>query len=137
MCVLNNDNMLVLFKMYLGLVLELPEFNRSIRPQVARKWYDLGIQLSLNVHKLNNIKANNPGDIEQCCTQMYQHWLNSDHQASREKLAVALQHIEYHTLAESVRNISMEGNDVIICRALKCYMSRLSYIIREFMNNGL
>ena len=109
MRVLNNDNMLVLFKMYLGLVLELPEFNRSIRPQVARKWYDLGIQLSLNVDELDIIEANNPRDIKRCCTQMYQHWLNSDLQASREKLAMALQHIGYHTLAERIWNNSMEG----------------------------
>ena len=104
--------------MYLGSLLKLYEFNRYIRPQVARKWYDLGIELSLNVDKLNNIEANNSRDIERCCTQMYQHWLNSDLLASREKLAVALQHIGYNTLAERVWNNSMEGNDVIICRAL-------------------
>ncbi|XP_065901549.1 uncharacterized protein [Dysidea avara] len=96
-------------RIHCGSVLKLSEFNRYIRPQVARKWYDLGIKLSLNVEKLNNIEANNPRDIERCCTQMYQHWLNSDLQASREKLAVALQHIGYSTLAERVWNNSMEG----------------------------
>ena len=97
--------------MYAGLLPDLAEFNRCIRPAVASKWYDLGVQLELDVNKLNTIKANHPGDVEQCCTDMYQFWLQSDLQASQEKLAIALQNIGFTTLLERVMNkASLEGS---------------------------
>ena len=88
---------------------DLAEFNRYIRLVVASKWHDLGVQLKLDVNKLNTIKANHPGDVEQCCTEMYQLWTQSDLQASQEKLAIALQNIGFATLPGRV--IGLEGND--------------------------
>ena len=83
---------------------------------VASKWDDLGVQLLPNLcYKLNNIKANNPQNVERCCTEMYQLWLQSDLQASRERLAVALQRTGFDALAERVRNSSsLEGNNEIM-----------------------
>jgi len=88
-------------------VLTLAEFNVYIRPVVASKWYDLGVQLLPNhCYNLDNIKANNPGNVEQCCTQMYRLWLQLDLQASQEKLAIALQKTGFDALAERVMNNS-------------------------------
>ena len=89
---------------YVDSPLNLKEFIRYVRPQVAKKWYDLGINLSLNTCELDNIEANNSKDVERCCTEMYKCWLRSDCQASQEKLAVALQHTGFHTLAKKVQN---------------------------------
>jgi len=71
---------------------------------VATKWYDLGVQLRLNVDQLNIIKANNPGDTETCCSEMYQLWLRSDSQASLEKLAMALKDTGFDVIADSVKS---------------------------------
>jgi len=98
------------FCVYTGLSPDLAEFNRSIRPKVASKWHDLGVQLKLDVDKLNTIKANCLGNVEQCCTEMYQFWLQSDPKASWEKLAKALQSIGLTTLLEGVmKKDSLEG----------------------------
>jgi len=102
---------------YTGSSPDLPEFNRLIRPMVASKWHDLGVQLKLDVNKLNTIQANHPGNVEQCCTEMYQFWLQSDLQASQEKLTVALQNIGFTTFQAAkfpervINKDSLEGND--------------------------
>ena len=95
--------------MYAGLLPDLAEFNRCIRPTVASKWHDLGVQLKLDVNRLNIIKANHLRDVEQCCTDMYQFWLRSDLQASQEKLTIALQNIGFPTLLERVKNKASLG----------------------------
>lgn len=61
---------------------------------MASRWRDLGLELKLDDSKLDIIKTNNPQDAEQCCTEMYQRWLRSDLEASREKLTLALQNID-------------------------------------------
>jgi len=101
--------------------LTLAEFNTCIRSLVAIKWYDLGVQLLPNAsHKLNVIKANNPADVEQCCMEMYQLWLRSDFQASREKLAVALKKTGFDLLCEKVlSNNSLKGKHMC-CSDVNC-----------------
>ena len=87
-----------------GLLPDLAEFNKSIRPEVATEWHDLGVELKLDVHKLNNIRTNHQGNVEQSCSAMYQLWLQTDPHASQEKLVTALKNIGFATLAERVTN---------------------------------
>lgn len=95
-----------------GTSLELHEFIRDIRTKVAPKWYDIGVHLGIDADRLNIIKANNPGDVEQCCTEMYQQWLKLNPQANREKLATALKVTGFSVLAKSI--IGLEGKSSIV-----------------------
>ena len=68
---------------------------KYVRNEVAGHWYDLGVALlgEESVSKLNNIKANNPGDVEGCCNEMFDHWLEINPEASWDILTVALKEI--------------------------------------------
>ena len=72
------------------------------------KWKDLGVKLlgtSLS-GKLNVIEANSPKNVEECCTNMFQYWLDVDPTATWNKLIVALKEIGLNTLSEEIiRNL--------------------------------
>ena len=45
-------------------------------------WREVGIQLNLDITVLNEIRANHHGDVRQCCTRMFEVWLEQDTEAS-------------------------------------------------------
>jgi len=55
-------------------------------------WYDLGMELlgKEYVQKLDIIKTDNQGHTENCCTEMFKYWLQTDTKASWTKLVEAL-----------------------------------------------
>ena len=78
---------------------------------MSPNWYDLGVQL-LNTEqakKLKTIEANNPGNVEKCCTELFDYWLQVDTNASWDKLITALQRIDYVVLAGRIRAMASEG----------------------------
>lgn len=88
----------------------MKEINYHIRDQVAVSWYDLGIQLSLDVAELNIIKINHPTDAKECSTKMFNHWLQVDTTASWIKLIEALRRINKNQIAEIINKDILQGN---------------------------
>ena len=76
------------------------------REEVAPHWHDLGIQLlpEKHIHHLAIVKLNYTSNIERCCTEMFEFWLNVDSDASWDKLINALERIGLISLAEKIRN---------------------------------
>ena len=90
---------------------KLDDLNRVVRPKVARKWRDLGIELlsvvENGVEQLDIICENNPRDVEACCTKMFQFWLNNANDASWKKMVEAVTIIGHNVLAEDLRKVSI------------------------------
>ena len=86
-------------------------FNQYIRMRVAPHWRELGVQLLENeyVEKLNVIEKNHPNDVERCCSEMFNYWLQVDPCASWNKLIGAFEKIERNDLAAKVRKYIGEG----------------------------
>ena len=86
-------------------------FLQHVRKDVAPQWRDLGMLLLEEklVSRLNIIKANNPGDVEGCCTDMFQLWLNADTEASWDTLIKALIDIQQNVLAEKIKEEILKG----------------------------
>ena len=82
-----------------------------MRDTVAPRWFDLGVQLlsSRQSKKLDTIKKDNPGDTNMCCTEMFNHWLNVDIEASWNKLIAALEQIGHNALGEFIRSNILKG----------------------------
>ena len=95
--------------------LEIPteqEFNNYIRDKVAKDWYDLGVQLGITFEKLNIIKINDSGNVQMCCTMMFQYWLQVDAKANWNKLIKALEDIKYNALAETIKKEILQGMQI-------------------------
>ena len=98
--------------------------------KIAPHWNNLGIQLleEKYVHKLKIIKENNRGDIEKCCTEMLDYWLDVDIKASWDKLIDALECIGQNTLAERIKEDVFKGSCI-------CYVQ--TYYVRICNCNNL
>lgn len=70
----------------------LRDLNNFVAPYVGAKWFNLGLQLlkQNDEQKLYNLKANPSRDVEDLCTDMFNHWLQTDSKASWKKVIVAL-----------------------------------------------
>jgi len=75
------------------------------------KWKDLGLQLlgSRHAGKLDVIEANSPKNVEECCTKMFQYWLDVDPTATWNKLIAALKEIGLNTLSEKITMDLLKG----------------------------
>ena len=85
------------------------EFNKYIKDKVATDWYDLGIQLEIAREQLDIIQVNNPGNVQMCCTRMFQYWLKFDTAANWDKLIKALEVIHHNALAETIKKEILQG----------------------------
>ena len=106
---------------------------------MSPNWYDLGVQL-LNTEqakKLKAIQANNPGNVEKCCTELFDYWLQVDTNANWDKLITALQQIDYVVLADRIRAMTLEGvydvmvilNDDIVYYAIVILQYKYSVLV--------
>ena len=90
---------------------KLVDLNKFVRPKVAKKWRDLGIELlsavENGVDQLDIIRENNPRDVETCCTEMFQFWLNNANDASWKELVEALKIIGHNVLAEDLKKVAI------------------------------
>jgi len=70
---------------------------------VVTKWYDIGLELlDSDTTALEIIKKNNQNDQEECCTGMFNKWLESKPDASWNQLITALRKIELNTAASNI-----------------------------------
>ena len=53
--------------------------------RVAARWYHFGLALRLEDYLLDNIKANESGNVEACCTDMLKRWLSGDRATGGEE----------------------------------------------------
>lgn len=78
---------------------------------VAPRWQDLGVQLEFDElgSKLDTIKTKNLNDPENCCREMFQHWLigNGVRPCSWRKLIELLDDCDFEMLAGQVKSIVM------------------------------
>ena len=69
---------------------------------IATKWYELGLELLDSSSHLQVIKANNQNDVQSCCQEMFQRWLDVKPDASWSELVIALKSIEMTTAADAI-----------------------------------
>lgn len=78
-------------------------------PQVAPRWYELGIKLLHDdqISHLDVIKANHYNDQLKSCAEMFWYWLNVQPNASWQQLIEALKSraIELHTVAADIEKM--------------------------------
>ena len=80
------------------------------RDKIAPHWRHLGEQLMQEkfIYKLNIIKVNHPNNLEDCCYEMFQLWLEVDTEANWNKLIDALECMDLNATAAKIReDISM------------------------------
>ena len=82
----------------------LKYLNCYVRGSVGLKWYDLGIELLDDFNALDRIKADNPTDLNKCCTEMFLLWLRKQPTASWNQLIEALREpdVELFALAAKI-----------------------------------
>ena len=56
----------------------MKELANNVIPRVCFKWRDLGLQLNIDYWVLDEIQANCPGNVRECCTRMLAQWLSLD-----------------------------------------------------------
>ena len=63
---------------YCSVGCEKPTLNAlyPVLPRIAGSWYGLGMKLGAEHFTLNIIAQNHKGDLEKCCKEMLQNWLN-------------------------------------------------------------
>ena len=96
--------------------------NRHVMKPVGSKWYKLGIDLleSGDVEELNKIRSQYPTDIDTCCIEMFQLWLNKQPTASWNQLIDSLRQpgIDLNHLANEIEQMLLQpkstGVNVII-----------------------
>lgn len=73
------------------------------------KWRDLGIELmgEEGVTKLDEIKANNNGNVTKCCSEMFSLWRQLQPKANWNQLIRALKEVELITLADEIKKLLM------------------------------
>ena len=73
---------------------------------VTIKWYDIGLELldSNAAVALEKIKANHPNDVDKCCTEMFQKWLECKPDANWDQLVSVLTKVGLMTAANNIRS---------------------------------
>ena len=75
---------------------EISELHRSIVPQYAARWKDLGIQLKIPEHHLDTIAANNKNSqsySQDCCKAVLKKWMKITPKATRNMLQKAINNL--------------------------------------------
>ena len=85
------------------LKLELRKVVVELADVAGEQWYDLGLQLRLQPHVLDNIRATYP-DIDSRKRNMLSEWLKRDPEATWEKLSCALTLTGHKTCAAKIRS---------------------------------
>ena len=83
------------------LELELRDVVIALKDVAGTQWYDLGLQLKLSPSILDTIAAHH--NVDDHKLMMLRKWLQSDPEASWERLAAALALIGFKTIAANVR----------------------------------
>ena len=77
---------------------------RNEATEVVVKWKELGIELlGGSTHRLNVIKRDHHDSQDECCTAMFQEWLDVNPNASWNELIKALENIGLVTAASNIK----------------------------------
>ena len=87
--------------------------------EIALYWRDVGVQLLENSNMLDIIYKNNASDVEKCCREMLQCWIEVDTEANWNKLIDALEHVDLKRAAARVKRDILPG---------KVYYIRYAYV---------
>ena len=82
--------------------IKLRDVIKALEDVAGTQWYDLGLQLEISPSTLDTI-ASDHQTANECKRTMLGKWLQSDPEASWEKLAVALTLIGHKTTAAVIR----------------------------------
>ena len=90
----------------------LQHLDAFVRPLIADKWYNLGLQLQLATEDIEMIKANHPNDASKACTAMFLLWLQKYPTSSWNSLILAIKGpgIEKHDVAAKIEQMLQPGN---------------------------
>ena len=82
---------------------------RHVIPHIIIKWYEIGVELldMCDESKLKIIKCNHPGDVEKCAFEMLKLWLETEVDASWNKLIQVFKQrqIDLFLLAFKIENM--------------------------------
>ena len=91
------------------------DLNRHTVEQQAAQWERLGLELGLKDYHIANISANNSShkqrQVEVCCSQMLQKWLEVNSSATWGKLDDAIKNIK---LPSTISPVSTDKGGTII-----------------------
>ena len=102
----------------------LKQLNRHVLPQACVVWKNLGLEF-LSADKILVIQANNPGDVQSCCNEMFKLWLQRDTKASWDKLINALRIVGLFVLADEIERRFAVGRFYVRVRSL----CKLSFVL--------
>ena len=93
--------------------------NKHVRKDISFKWYDLGLELleQEDEEKLYKIKCNNPSNVDECCTEMFQLWLRKCTNATWNQLIQALKEVELNNLAAKIDGMLIPTDDTVSASA--------------------
>ena len=98
----------------------IKDLNIHVIEQYAIYWKQLGVELGVKNYHIANITENNASrklrQVEECCSQMLQKWLDIDPSATWDKLDDAIKKIT------SPVSTDKEGNHV--CKLLVLYFGK-------------
>ena len=110
-------------------------FNKYVRSIITPYWRDLGVQLlqDKNASKLKIIERNYVHDMEACCGEMFEFWLEVDEGASWNKLISALKDIKQNTIAVNISHNILKGillayADVAIYVVVRTYIRSMNFV---------
>ena len=78
---------------------------------VTDKWYDIGVELLVGTVALNEIRAKYSSDVDKCCTEMFEKWLQCNPEANWDQLASALSEVGLKTAAQNIKGKSTILNE--------------------------
>ena len=86
---------------------------KFVKNDIAFKWEELGVEL-LDEEQLSKLRhiAKDEHEVEDCCTKLFNYWLDTDPDASWNKLLEALKNIKQNYLAEKIERNVLKGIDV-------------------------
>ena len=82
--------------LYVNLGRERPkikDISNYVVPKWASKWRQLGRQLNIEKHLMDNIECNYPADCENCCSNMFSKWLDINPSAFWEDVIIAVDNL--------------------------------------------
>ena len=86
------------------MALKLEEIQNALTDLPPAKWHQLGLKLGVTPNTLSNIEYNHPRDVQRCLFEVLFWWHRNEN--SCDKLAQALEEMEYRGLADKLREKS-------------------------------
>ena len=89
--------------------------NKYVVKDVSSKWHELGLELLEQEDEgtLNEMEANYPSDVTECCKKMFQLWLDRCPNPTWNQLIQALKKIKLNNLADKIDGMFMPTEDTV------------------------